>query len=132
MKKLALTAIVIGASLFGSMPASADATTPTAHITITRGTSNCSLPGAGPKILGYPCSYPMGTRDMPLTRNALGTTDLPDGRRFHLTLREIQEAPNTPRKFKLSAHHRKNAAAELIPLAEITAKQNETFTFRFP
>jgi hypothetical protein len=137
MKKAVLAAflpVLLGASLVTiTTPASADANLPVAHIKITKGTNTCTAPNPGPKIYDYNCSYFQKTVDVPLTLNNLTSTPVAaDGRIFHLTLREVQNPPNGPLKFKVSAAHRKNASAAPLSLVDMTVKANEAFSFRFP
>jgi len=129
MRKLALAGLVLAASYFAALPQAAADAAPVAKITITRATNACSAPGAGPAALGYACSYSVGTRDLSLTKNQPATTDLPDGRTFQLVLKDVVENPH---RFKVSAASRKAGGNAFLPLADITAKPNETFNFRFP
>jgi len=90
LRNAALSAVVVGASLFGGSVARADGSgDPTAEITIIHA-RHCADKHIDPKItepppaMGYECLDHRGHVTLTLKLNQPGDTDLPNGRKFRL------------------------------------------------
>lgn len=125
--RFALGAVVVGASLFGSTVASADAS-PHAEVLIIHATK-CAQKSVDPQIgepppsLGYDCLKLLDRKQMPLVLNQPSTTPLPNNRTFQLV-----HTGRAGSKYKVTASiSNADGTPGFSKLADVSADANKTF-----
>ena len=129
LRSALLGAVILGASLFGSTNASAEASGPSAEVLVIQATK-CTVKSIDPAIktpppsLGYDCLSLIRTDTLKLTLNQAANDALPNGRTFQLV--HTGRAPDG--KYKVTANiSNADGSAGFTKLVDAKADPNQTF-----
>jgi hypothetical protein len=128
-KSAVLGAVIVGASMLGATPASADAKGLHAEVMVIQATK-CAQKTIDPKIttpppsLGYDCLSLIRTDTMPLTLNQASNDTLPNNRTFQL----IHTGRTGDGKYKVTANiSNADGSAGFTKLVDANADPNSVF-----